>query len=449
MRRFGTSAHLLVCVLLAGLAGSARAKRVVVTGFAGPGGARARSYVLRVVRRNHDLVPVRRFSRTARRLRVRLNRKRGVRRICERLGVDAVVYGRVVRRRGRWWLRLYVREGRTGRIVKREVIRLRGPRLDGSSRYDVRHFLRKALARARGPVTEEVEEAPQPRPVETEVHKEAPAKKPKKERGIVRSRRYSHLTAVEGGIVLEAVGRKFTIAPEDANPDYKTQGVIRPPFGFWVEVFPMAFLTTKMGLADFGFGIWWTRSFGQVSDAGPAGSGFPTTYQKTEIYATYRFNFLRKPSSVELRLDLGLAEQQFSISAPEGSGDQVMSVGVDYWCFMPRLRLRVPVVAERLTLLARFAYMHPFQFGDTAEPWAYGRAKGWGLELQAGLDVRLINFVYFRLMARYSYFGLTYLRSGEQGVDYAFEGDSASDHYYGAMFSLMVQYSHFVPPRFL
>ena len=152
-RSLSLNCLLFVSLALWGVGGrsaQARKKTVTVTGFRGPGGAKARYYVLRKLRERYDVVPIRKYVRTAKRLGVRITGRRNIRRICRKAGIDAVVFGRILRSRGRWWLRLYIKDGRTGRRVKRSIIRLRGPRLNSSSRYSIRASLRKGMRRVRG-----------------------------------------------------------------------------------------------------------------------------------------------------------------------------------------------------------------------------------------------------------------------------------------------------------
>ena len=446
-RKFALIAAVLTFSLV--FSAEALAKRVVVTGFAGPGGGRARSYVLRVLRRYHTIVSVRKFARTARRLHVRLSGRRNVRKICHKANIDAVVYGRVVRRRGRWWLRIWVRDGATGRVVKREVIRLRGPRMNASSRHTTRYFVRKAMGRVEG-VSDEEEEASSAGPTIPPVRDEEKVRKKKhKKKREKPAPKWSYLTAVEAGLVLDVVARRFVLYPKDSNPDYKTAGVI-PPVGLYFEVFPGAFLTKTVGASDVGIGFWWTRSFGVTSDTDRSDERYETVYQKVDFWLTYRWNILAKPSSPELRLDLGMGNLRFMIDAPPGSGDPIKAVGVRFWYVMPRLRGKFPILTNRLAALAGFAFMHPFQIGPTAQPWAYGGAKAWGMDLTAGLDVRLINFVHLMFEGRFTYFGITYLHDPANWDDAGWNNaDRARDMYYGFMVRLAVEYAHFVPKNFL
>ncbi len=322
--------------------------------------------------------------------------------------------------------------------------------MNGSSRYTTRYFLRKAMRRVEGVSHEEesssdlVETRPTIPPVQRVGHD-----RKKKHKATKPEPKWSYLTAVEGGLVLDVVGRHFVLKPSDTNPDYKTAGVI-PPVGLYFEVFPGAFVTRSMGLTDIGLGFWWTRSFGVTSDTDRSDERYDTVYQKTEFWLTYRRNIFRKSSSPELRLDLGIGNLRFMIDAPPGPGDPIKAVGVNLWYVTPRLRGKFPILSNRLAALGGFGFMHPFQIGPTAQPWAYGGAKAWGIDLTGGLDVRLVNFVHLMFEGRFTYFGITYLHDpadwDEAGWNNA---DSAQDMYYGFMVRLAVEYSHFVPRDFL
>ncbi|MCD6499828.1 MAG: hypothetical protein J7M25_16160 [Deltaproteobacteria bacterium] len=423
----------------------------MVTGFGGPGGGRARSYVIRVVRDQFHLISIKRLTRAAHRMHRRLSGRRNVRRICKAAGVDAVVYGRVLRRRGRWWLRLMIRDGASGRRVKRTVIRLRGPRMNASSRHDVRRFLKRYIPRVEGVEggdegtsgeetssggSQGIEETPTIPPVKP-IHK-------KKKKGPSKSLlvdRAPYVTAVEGGLLLDAVARRFTMKPQDGNPDYKTKGIIAP-IGFQFVVYPGAFVTKNLAGANFGIGFWWTRAFGIKSHRDGSGDGYKTVYQKIDFYLTYRWNILQKISSPELRLDLGLGNFRFMVDADMSAAgsDQIKAVGVKYWYVMPRLHLLYPVLPKRLSVLFSFGYMHPFQIGPTTEWWAFGDAKAWGIETMLGLDVRITWKFHMSFEGRYSYFGIKYTQAGQAGYDYTFVANSAADQYFGFVVGASIKY---------
>lgn len=409
----------------------ARRKTVTVTGFRGPGAARIRSYVLRKLRRDHEVIPIRKYVRTAKRLGVRITGRRNIRRICREAGIDAVIFGRVLRSRGRWWLRLYVKGGRTGRTAKRSVIRLRGPRLNSSSRYDIRATLKKGMRRVR-PVSKpepEPETTPDEPLVQPEDKKDKPKPKPEPDKPL--GARPGYMSAVEGGVILDVVGRKFVVGPTSTNPDYHTDGLI-PPLGVWFEAYPGAFVTRNKFGANIGLGFYWARSFGVSSHTEGGDESYTSVYQKTDIYLTFRWNVLEKPKSPEIKLDLAIGNLRFMFDAPD---DQIKALGVNYWYFKPRLRVRVPIALPRLSFLASLGYVHPFQLGPTSEWWAYGTGKAWGIEIMGGVDVRVYWKLHAQLQGQYTHLGLKYDRT-----DQTFPGSKATDRYYGLLIGIAVKY---------
>jgi hypothetical protein len=429
-----------LCLLGASVMGGgsvwARPKRVTVTGFPGAGGGKARYYVIKRLRKRHDVVPVKKYVRAAKRLGVRISGRRNIRRICRKAGIDAVIFGRVLRSRGRWWLRLYVKDGRTGRTAKRSIIRLRGPRLNSSSRYSIRAALRKGMSRVKGVPREEPD--PEPRVVEERVAPEIEIEK--KEEKTAEDEpmgpRPGYMSVVEGGVVLDVVGRRFVVSPTDQNPDYRTEGVI-PPMGLWLEIYPGALMTKHLAGANLGLGFWWTRSFGVTSHTEGGSEDYTSVYQKLDFFLTYRWNILQSPKSPEVKLDLGIGNLQFKLDAPS---DEIKALGVSYWYFKPRIRFRVPIALPRISVLASFGYLHPFQTGPTSEWWAYGHADAWGVEAMGGVDVRVYWKLHARLVGHYTHFGLSYPQDGTLNYDYSLTANKGTDRYYGVTLGVSVKY---------
>lgn len=149
LARAATATLIATLVFFAAHFAAAKKKTVTVTGFRGPGSGRIRAYVMRTLRRTHRLAPIKKYVRTARRLGVKISGSRNIRRVCKKASIDAVIFGRILRSRGRWWLRLYIKGGRTGRTAKRAVIRLYGPCLNASSRRDIRKALQTGMSKVR------------------------------------------------------------------------------------------------------------------------------------------------------------------------------------------------------------------------------------------------------------------------------------------------------------
>ncbi len=417
-------------------------KRVTITGFQGPGAGPIRSYVIRTLKRDHDLVPIATYVKTAKKLRVKVTGPANVRRICEEAEIDAVVFGRILRSRGRWWLRLSVNDGATGEQIERSVIRLVGPRLDSSSRYSVRMTLKKAMNKVEGVSAR----APEPEPEPEVYHEPEVVEETEPEVKVRRKRRPAGprppwVTVFEGGLMLDVVGRKFVVNPTADNPDYRTRGIVPTP-GFWFEMYPGAFVTNQRFLSAIGLGFNYSRSFGVTSSSEDIEEdvNITTTYQKTDFYFVFRFNILQTEKSPELRLALGLGNLRFMFSGVGREFDSVKALGVNYWYFKPRLAVRVPLALERLSFVFNFAALLPFQKGPVEDWWAYGETKAWGLEIQGGLDIRIHWRVHALLLGQYSHFGLTFLQDGIEGHDYVFTGSTAVDRYYGLIFGVGVKY---------
>lgn len=124
------------------------AKPSVVVLVKGARSARVRKMVENTLARSYDLVPGKRYHRTARRLKARRMKTRHIARVAKRLGADAVLHGTLVRKGKRYKLRMHLRDGSTGKTLERFTLTLRSRQL--------RKRDRRALAARVRPVLDEM-----------------------------------------------------------------------------------------------------------------------------------------------------------------------------------------------------------------------------------------------------------------------------------------------------
>jgi TolB-like protein len=125
LRRAPLLVGLVVLVVGASCAGlqpveeSAQAKKtVVLLEFRGPEGAKVRDAVMAALTERYQLVPDQEYQRAARRLKARRMRPAHVAKVAEELGIDAVIHGKIRRRRGRRLaVVVTVRDGTTGEVL--------------------------------------------------------------------------------------------------------------------------------------------------------------------------------------------------------------------------------------------------------------------------------------------------------------------------------------------
>ena len=113
-------AALVVACAVVGATGVAHAerKRVVVLDFEGPKGEKFHDDLVRLLKKTHTVVPTHQWNGTAEQLDAATTLERDVRRVAKRLKVDAIVEGKIEKRRDAFLIHLKLREGKTGEVVR-------------------------------------------------------------------------------------------------------------------------------------------------------------------------------------------------------------------------------------------------------------------------------------------------------------------------------------------
>lgn len=429
-RFIGALVGLLLLQVVAEDTALAKERYAGVLNVRGPGAKRVRRFLEEQIDRRWNLVSRRELMDAAEDLEIskkRMTRRRNLRRIARKAKADAVITGYVYRSRRRWWLAIQVRDGGTGRIVKRTVVRYAFFRLNKWSRKSIMKVVRRGVRDCEGvehPIRRRRIEPPRVEPV-----------KPKKKKGIQRA---AHVTGLEFGVGIEIWARRLSFTNLDGNPGrqilYETNSPVIP-LAFNVEVYPGAFITKHKVLANVGLGVFFKRAFGVVSQRENEDTLIQTIIQRVGGRLLYRWNIKGTTESVVLKFAIGVDAVQYSFSEDL---DRVAST--TYINFRPGVKAIIPLGTERVKLGLFFDGLAVAQLGQMADAYHYGNARAGGLEAGLEFDVRL--FWKIHLLAGFSttWFFISFQQVGVQGLDYEYIADSATDGYYGGYLLVALHY---------
>ncbi len=142
-----TSRLLAVAVAVAAVLGVGRVaeagrKRVVVLEFEGPRGEKFHDDLVRLIKKTHTVVPAEKWNGTAEQLGAGTRSGRDVKKVARKLKIDAIVEGKIEKRRDEFIIRLKLRAGRSGEPIGDSIdTKAEGPRIDGRAQKDLRDEL--------------------------------------------------------------------------------------------------------------------------------------------------------------------------------------------------------------------------------------------------------------------------------------------------------------------
>ncbi len=421
----------LALLTLGGEAATASERYVGVLNVRGPGAKRVRRYLEEQIDKRWNLVSRRELMDAAEDLEIskkKMTKRRNLRRICRKAKADAVVTAYVYRSRRRWWLAVQVRDGGSGRIVKRGVVRYAFFRLNKWSKRSILKTLRLGVRRAEGvDHPRRVVAVPRPRT--------KPDKPKKKKKGIQRA---AHVTGLEVGLGIEIWGRRLSFSNLDGEPGrqllYETNSPV-VPLSINLEVYPGAFITKHKILANVGVGFFFRRAVGVVSQREGDATKITTTIQRVGGLLLYRWNVKGTAESTILKFSLGVDAVEYSFGEDLG---QV--AGVTYITFRPAVKALFPLGTERVKLGLWFGGLAVVQLGQMADAYHYGNARAGGVEVGLELDVRLFWKIHLLAGATTTWFFVTFQQVGVQGLDYEYIADSAMDGYFGGYLLVALHY---------
>jgi hypothetical protein len=142
-------------------------KRVVVLDFDGPKGEKFHDDLVRLIKKTHTVVPTDKWNGAASQLDAGAVSDKNIKKVARKLKIDAIVEGKVEKRRDEFIIRLKLRAGRSGQLIGDSIdTKADGPRIDGRAQKDLRDELVGAIDNvesnhsAGDAATEEEDEAP-------------------------------------------------------------------------------------------------------------------------------------------------------------------------------------------------------------------------------------------------------------------------------------------------
>jgi hypothetical protein len=140
-RRLGAAVVACAVLAIAGVAHADR-KRVVVLAFEGPRAEKFHDDVVRLVRKVHTVVPVDRWNGAAAEMNASSVSDRNIKRVANKLKVDAVIAGKIEKRRDDYLIQLKLHHGKSGELVGQPVAtKATGPRIDGRAQREIQEEL--------------------------------------------------------------------------------------------------------------------------------------------------------------------------------------------------------------------------------------------------------------------------------------------------------------------
>ncbi len=132
-------------VLPAAASAGAR-KRVVVLELEGPKAEKFHADLVKLIKKNHTIIPIDKWNGTAEELGAAGGTEKDIKKVAKKLKIDAVISGKVEKRRDEYILQLKVREGKTGAAVGGRIdVKAEGPRIDGQASTDLKDELLPAI----------------------------------------------------------------------------------------------------------------------------------------------------------------------------------------------------------------------------------------------------------------------------------------------------------------
>ncbi len=139
---------IIICglaVLVGGQAAEAGKRRVAVLDVEGARNHRLRDDVAKLVGQKHKVLSSKAYRKAAKKAKAKRLRPKDVRRVAALLAVDGIIEGQLVAEDNGYVLRLRLREGATGKTVRKFTVFLRSPKMSRKIRKQLSKRLLKAI----------------------------------------------------------------------------------------------------------------------------------------------------------------------------------------------------------------------------------------------------------------------------------------------------------------
>ena len=138
----------LVGVLLfaPALAQAGGRKRVVVLELEGPKAEKFHEDLVKLIKKSHTVIPIEKWNEKAEELDASKASDKNFKKVAKKLKVDAIITGKIDKRRDEYIIKLKLRMGKTGALVGEGVdTKADGPRIDGKAAKDLKDELIDAI----------------------------------------------------------------------------------------------------------------------------------------------------------------------------------------------------------------------------------------------------------------------------------------------------------------
>ena len=142
---------LVALVVLAGwlvlpTSADAGRKRVVVLELEGPKAEKFHDDLVKLIKKTHTIIPVDKWNGIAEELDASSPNDKNIKKVAKKLKIDAVITGKIEKRRDEYIIQLKLREGKSGNMVGSRIdVKSEGPRIDGQATSDLKDELIAAI----------------------------------------------------------------------------------------------------------------------------------------------------------------------------------------------------------------------------------------------------------------------------------------------------------------
>lgn len=474
-------------------------KRVVVFELDGPKAQKFHADLVKLIKKTHTVVPLDKWNSTAEDLDATGTSEKDIKKVAKKLKIDAIVFGKIDKRRDEYLIKLQVRAGATGKLLRNRFdTKSDGPRIDGEASRDLKDELVAAIAtmdKAKGRGDEEEEEEDSGDDEEEEVVEKKPVKKkgfsrkpkqtvqeqedeeeeenplPKKkhtskkkvvaseeeeeggdeedeENSISDSDEEDDTTnpaalslgerAVDAflGLSINRRSMSFKYSSALANKPAPYNGV--PVAGAYIDgtVYPLAIGHKRKGIAkNFGATLMYDRVLKIESKAN--GVTYPTSQSRYAIGLAFRYPLGAK-AVIGARVRYG--KQSFSISEVNGMGPGIPNTA--YTIIDPALTFAYQA-APKIAIDVKLGFMAITDTGQIQKPDQYGAATVSGVEGDLGVSYAFAPKLYARAAFSFETIGYAFKGSGtlaDPDGDMTQDVSGARDTYLGGSLAVGVLY---------
>jgi hypothetical protein len=350
-------------------------KKVVIFNFAGPGGAKARRGVIRAMAQQVTFERVDNFLAEGDMAGVNPVRGKGLVTTCTRTKVDAVIKGKVTRRkRGRYTVTVSVVNGGTGVRLGRRAATVKGTRRLIRAGAAIGKLLLPMVQEAEHAAIKPVKRAaPRPAPV----FKPRPRKKKKKKKGM------SLKGLFDVSVSMGISKRNYKLEGADPTLDRAYEGGVYPEFTLRLDLFPMAPFMDNF-VRNIGLSVSYTRHL-SVSTKMTTKQGeveVDTGSQELLLDLMVRWPIFKKATSPVILGHVGYGFRNFSL------GENYILPSFKYNFVRIGLGGRVPLTTPLIALEAGFDVRPLISVGQDAVD-AFGQKEGgFSWSVRGGLSGR-------------------------------------------------------------